>query len=70
MIELHNLERPKHGSPALKINKQLTKFARSWTTELAQKNKGLSRSEHKIKNLGENLAGIYGGNDMNRCKSN
>jgi len=70
MLELHNLERPKHGSPLIKLNNQLTKFAKSWTSQLAFRNKGLSRSEHETENMGENLAGIFGGYDMNRCKSN
>ncbi len=70
MLELHNLERPKHGSPVIKLNNQLTKFAKSWTSQLAYRNKGLSRSEHEKENMGENLAGIFGGYDMNRCKSN
>ena len=70
MIDLHNLWRPRHSAPILKQNKQLSNFAKLWTTELAMRNKGLARSEQMDENMGENLAGIFGGTDTTRCRSN
>lgn len=67
MLKLHNLERPKHNAATLKLNKNLSKSAKAWASELAKRNKGLVHSGYE--NMGENLAAIFGGTDMNRCAS-
>ncbi|XP_064079225.1 uncharacterized protein LOC135196370 isoform X3 [Macrobrachium nipponense] len=64
-LKAHNNYRKKHGVPALKLNKELSKFAKEWAQTIAKKNVLQHRDNNKY---GENIYCAWSSNPNHKIK--